>query len=246
MSPSGSGLKAFFAAQARFYADAADPAAAARDLARALPGLDAPPGRVALYAEFVFAHVRVVLEKLYPATRAALPAATWDALVTRYYALRPARVHYEVNHAGEAFAAFLEEAAATLPDFVPSLARFEWAIFTVHRSATEVPPAVDRLTLNPTVETAEHAWGLCAFADPASPRTSPPVPGDEVAVIWRHPVTRLARFMPANARTLLAVKIASEGLDPREAATAGGVPLERVEQAIAEHVAHGLLLAPGR
>jgi hypothetical protein len=240
----GSDLKAFFAAQARFYADAHDPAAAARDLARALPDLDAPPGRVALYAEFVFAHVRVVLEKLYPAVRAALPAATWDAVVTRYYAQRPARVHYEVNHAGEAFPALLEQ--ADVPGFVPALARLEWTIFAVHRSATEVPVAVDRLTLNPTVETAEHAWGLCAFADPASPRTAPPAPGDEVAIIWRHPVTRLARFMPANARTLLAVKIASEGLDPREAAEAGGVPLERVEQAIAEHVAHGLLLAPAR
>lgn len=237
-------LDAFFAAQARFYADAADPAAAARDLARALPGLDAPPARVALYAEFVFAHVRVVLEKLYPAVRAALPAATWDDVVARYYALRPARVHYEVNHAGEGFPAHLEQ--ADVPDFVPALARLEWTIFTVHRSTTEVPAAVDRLTLNPTVETAEHAWGLCAFADPASPRATPPAAGDEVAVVWRHPVTRLARFMPANARTLLAVKLASEGLDPREAAEAGGVPLERVEQAIAEHVGHGLLLAPAR
>lgn len=236
-------LEAFFAAQARFYADAAEPAAAARDLARALPGLDAPPGRVALYAEFVFGHVRVVLEKLYPAVRAALPDATWQALVTRFYALRPAR-HYEVNHVGEAFPSLLEDARSTLPDFVPALARLEWTIFCVHRGATEVPTRVDRLTLNPTVETVEHAWGLCAFADPASPRTTAPAPGDEVAIIWRHPVTRLARFLPANARTLLAVKIAAEGLDPRDAADAGGVPLARVEEAIAEHVAHGLLLAP--
>lgn len=237
-------LDQFFAAQARFFAAAGDPQAAARQLGAEFPGWSHRPSRVAIYADFVHGHVRVTLERVFEVTRDALPAATWSALVSRYYDTRPAAV-YEINQLGESFPGFLSDVRdLDLPAWLAPLARLEWSLFAVHTAPVELPTSVDRLTLNPTAEALEHPWRLCAYREAAPPRTTPPAPGDEVALVWRHPTTLRAHYMAANARTLLAVKLAAEGISPDEAAAAGGVPTDNVHAAIAEHVAHGLLLAP--
>lgn len=237
-------LEAFFAAQARFFAAARDPQAAARALGAEFPGWVHRPSRVAIYADFVHGHVRVTLERVFEVTRDALPAGTWSTLVGRFYDTRPAAA-YEINQLAAGFPALLAEAGdLDLPPWLPALARLEWALFAAHTAPVELPTTVERLTLNPTAEALEHAWRLCAYREAPPPRTAPPAPGDEVALVWRHPRTLRSHYMAANARTLLAVKLAAEGIAPEDAAAAGGVPVDNVHTAIAEHVGHGLLLAP--
>ncbi len=237
-------LERFFAAQARFFAAARDPAAATRALAEEFPGWAHRPARLAIYADFVHGHVRTTLERIYEVTREALPPAAWSALVARHHDARPA-TRYEINDLAAGFPEVLAAAHdLDLPPWAAPLARLEWTLFSVHTAPTELPTSVERLTLNPTAEALEHAWRLCAYREASPPRTTPPVEGDEVALVWRHPTTLKAQYLAANARTLLAVKLAAEGISPDEAAAAGGVPVENVHAAIAEHVTHGLLLAP--
>lgn len=237
-------LEAFFAAQGRFFARAADPDAAARALMGELPGWSARPSRLAIYADFVHGHVRVALERLFEATRAALSEATWRELARRYYDTRPA-ASYELHQLGANLPDFMAtQDDLDLPPWAPALARLEWAIFAVYTAPVELPLTVERLTLNPTAEALEHDWRVVAYRRAEPPRTAPPEPGHEVAVVWRHPTTHRANYLAANARTLLCIKIAAEGIAPEEAAAAGGVPVEAVRAAIAEYVACGLLLAP--
>ena len=236
-----SSLERFFAEQAKFYESAADPAAAARGLASAFPAWAHRQERVALYAEFAVNNIRNLLGQLYPATRDALPAATWEGLVTGYYATRPGRASFEIGENGRAFAAFVDE-RRDLPAFVPALVRFEWMVQEVYTSKVEVPAKVEVLSVNPTLEVLQHPWALVSYLVPRPPRPDP-VRQDETAIFWRNRETQLVHWMQANARTLLAIKLAGEGIDPAEAARAGGVPLDSVQAAIADHVKYGVLLA---
>ncbi|MCO5168706.1 MAG: DUF2063 domain-containing protein [Planctomycetes bacterium] len=238
-------LGPFFAATAELFRGAARPDEAARRLRERFPGWEPPLPRVEHLAGAVFGRIRGLLGALYPVTREALAPSTWEALVERYYALRPAAVGYEINAAGAAFPGVLEPLVAELglPPFLPALARLEWTRYAVFASAAEVPARVDRLSLNPTAEALEHAWRLAEYVERAAPRGAPS-PGEEVVLVWRRADSARARHAAADARALLAVKLAVEGLDPVEVARAAGVPREQVLAAIAEQVAAGLLLAP--
>lgn len=235
-------LQEFFAAQARFFERASEPDAAARELVTAFPGWSGRPSRVGIYARFVRWHVQELLEKVFPATKEALAPAAWLDLVAAYYATRPARVSYEINAGGEAFPAFVAE-RANLPEWLPALARFEWAAYAIYASTTEVPERVDRLAPNPTLDVLEHGWGLCAHKNAAAPRPAP-ARQDEVALLWRDPATGFTRWQTATPRALLALKLAGEGISPADAAREGGVSVESVQSALDEAVAAGLVLAP--
>jgi uncharacterized protein len=232
-------LEAFFAAQARFHAAAATPREAARALREA--GFAASEERLALYAELVFGHLEATLAQVYPACRAALAPAAWRDLVARFYARRPA-TRFDLNHASQGWPAFVG-AEPALPPWLPALARFEWTSYAIYASETELPATVDRLTLNSTAELVEHGWALCPYVS-APPTRAAPAATPEVAVLWRDPVTLHTRFLAASPRTLLAIKLAVEGISTEAAAAAGGVPVARIEEAVREHVRLGLLLAP--
>ena len=154
------GLRHFFDSMAEYFAD---PSGLAR-LRAAHPGWDATPSRVALYGDFVHAHVREVMEKLYPLVMARVGPERWEPLVKGYTATRPAR-HFEMNQAGEAFPAYVADvtAAQGLPEFLPALARFEWADWAVYASEERVPERVERLTANPTLMVLQHPYKLCAY-----------------------------------------------------------------------------------
>lgn len=234
-------LEAFFAAQARFFASAADPAAAAAALAAEFPGWRPRPARLVVYAEAVAGHVRATLEQTLPATRAAVDADRWAALVARHRARRPASAPASGALAAD-FAGTLDAALADLdlPAFLPALARLEWALVAAYTAPDA--PAPDRAAVNPTLDALEHPWRLCAYLDAPAPRAAPAA-GDEVALVWRHPATLRVHHRPADARALLAVKVVAEGIDPVAAAAAGGVSAAQVRAALDDAVRDGLVVA---
>jgi len=234
------GLRHFFDSMAEYLAE---PSRQER-LHAAHPGWNAPPSRVAIYGRFVRFHVREALEKLYPLTQARVGPERWEQLVEGYTATRPAR-HFEMNQLGEAFPAFVADVtvAQGLLEFIPTLARFEWADWAVYASLEQVPQRVERLTVNPTLTVLQHPFQLCAYV--RSKGASPaPAAGDEMAFLWRHPHQLNTWFMPATDRALLVVKMAVDGLSPGDVAVATGVAEADVRQALEESVREGLVLAP--
>lgn len=231
-------LEAFFAAQARFFAAPGDPAAAAAALAAEFPGWRPRPARLVVYAEAIAGHVRATLEQVLPATRAAVDADRWAALVARHRARRPASGALAADFAGTLDAAVVD---LHLPAFLSALARLEWALVAAYTAPDA--PAPDRAAVNPTLDALEHPWRLCAYLDAPAPRAAPAA-GDEVALVWRHPATLRVHHRPADARALLAVKVVAEGIDPVAAAAAGGVPVAQVQAALDDAVRDGLVVAP--
>jgi hypothetical protein len=234
------GLRHFFDSMADFLAE---PSHQER-LRAAHPGWDAPPSRVAIYGRFVRGHVRETLEKLYPLVQERVGPERWDQLVEGYTATRPAR-HFEVNQLGEAFPAFVADVAVAqaLPEFIPALARFEWADWAVYSSQERLPERVERLTVNPTLTVLQHPFKLCAYVR-AKGKGPAPAAGGELALLYRHPRQLTTWFMSGHERVLLVVKMAVEGLSPGGVAAATGVAEGDVQRAVEECVSDGLILAP--
>jgi hypothetical protein len=234
------GLKAFFDSMDAFLSA---PGGLQRLLA-AHPGWAEAPSRVALYGHFVRNHVRTALEKLFPLTQASVTPEQWTELVRDYDATKPGR-HYDINRIGEGLPGFLADvtAARGLPEFVPSLARFEWADWAVFVSREQVPTRAERLTVNPTLTVLQHPFRLAPFIH-AKAQGRAPEPGEEMMLLWRHPEQLRTWFMVGKERALLVVKMALEGLSPRDVAAATGVAEEVVQQAVAECTENGLVIAP--
>ena len=234
------GLRHFFDSMADYFADSSR----LEQLRAAHPGWDAPDSRVAIYGRFVRGHVSSALEKLYPFTKAGVGPEAWTQLVDAYTATRPGR-HYEFNSLGEAFPAFVADVATArgLPEFVPALARFEWADWAVYSSEEQLPERVERLTVNPTLTVLQHPFRLCAYVRERGAAPAPAA-GDEVALLWRHPRELTTWFMAASERPLLVLKMAMEGFSPSDVAAATGVAEDDVRRAVEECVREGLVLAP--
>lgn len=234
------GLRHFFDSMADFFAQ---PSGLDRLLA-AHPGWDSPPSRVALYGQFVRNHVRTTMEKLYPLLQESVGPEQWAALVEEYTATRPAR-HFEMNRIGEGFPAFVADRAAArgLPEFAPALTRFEWADWAAFASEEPVLERVERLTVNPTLTVLQHPYRLCAWV--RSPdRSSPPAPGEEMALVWRHPRFLTTWYRAASPQVLLVLKMAVEGLSASDVAAATGMAEDDVRRAVEECARDGLVLAP--
>lgn len=234
------GLRHFFDTMTEYFAD---PSGLER-LRAAHPGWSAPASRMVLYGEFVQAHLREVVEKLYPLVKVAVGPERWEALAKGYVATRPAR-HFEMNQAGESFPAYVADltAAQGLPEFLPALARFEWADWAVYASQEQVPARVERLTANPTLQVLQHPYKLCAYVRNKAAAPAPAA-GEEIALLWRHPRQLNTWFMGAQDRSLLALKMAVEGLSVADVTAATGLAEQDVRSAVDECVSDGLLLAP--
>jgi uncharacterized protein len=235
------GLRGFFDSMAEYLAEPG-PEGLER-LYGAHPGWDAPRSRVELYGRLVRHHGKSALEKLYPLARAYVGEARWEELARAYEASRPSRP-FEMNRMGEGFPGFLADEAERrgLPAFLPALARFEWTDFAVYSSTEPVPEKVERLTVNPTLAVLEQPFRLCAWV--RAKGQGEPEPGQELALLWRHPERLVTMYLAASDRALLAVKMAVEGLTPPEVAAATGVPEADIRAAVDSCVEEGLVLAP--
>lgn len=237
------GLKHFFDSMGAYLARPG--AEALEQLYAEHPAWNAPRGRVALYGDFVRAHVRGALEKLFPLVRRAVGPKAWDALVEGYTRVRPAR-HHEVNHLGEGFPAFVADTAASqgLAPYVAPLARFEWTDFAVFASTERLPERVERLVASPTLAVLEHPFRLCAFVR-AQGALAEPEAGEELALLWRHPEQLVTFYMEATPQALLVLKMAVEGLPAGEVAVATGMPEADIRDSVARFARDGLVVLPG-
>ena len=179
-----------------------------------------------------------------PLPRRARRAPLVDA-ESRYYATRPAR-HFEVNRDGRRVPRASSRTTPTgCPHGSPRSHASSGADFAVYAHEAEIPSTVDRLQPNPTLTALEHPFRLCAYVAAPKPRPDAPEPGDELALLWRHPRTHATTFLAADDRALLALKLAVEGRSFEEAAAPTGLTVEQLEALVAPYVADGLLLGPG-
>ena len=129
------------------------------------------------------------------------------------------------------------------PDFLPELARLEWHGREVHEGELALPDDQDETILNPSLHLLELHWkNLASFRSSAGAK--PPEPGDEFVMIWKDPADGELRRQAATAEDLLVLKIIAEGIDRKEVAMTGGLPIRAVDAAVERAAGKGIILLP--
>ena len=218
-----------------------------------------PPERVAIYAQFVAAHVRTVLDKDF-ACLAAVLGASWHEVASAYVRDVPA-THYELNEAGRAFPAFLRAQAERLGLHAGhlELAELEWLDWEVY--ASQVPdlasptlsPTQAReatLAVNPTLAVVEIRHGAhLALAQRAAGHdpTIAADPGAPVAVaVYRHPQSRGSSVRPLDDADLFVLALAGRQLSLAQAAAEAGLADAQLYDIVIAAIDRGVVALTGR
>ena len=215
--------------------------------------IGAPAARLRVVRRMIRGHVTRALEKVFPCVRAHLSPRTWEELAASYYAAHPP-TSFELNRAAAAFPGYLAGAIGDQPHREATLAHaelaeLEWEALAAYLApdaewagdvGLRINPTLTLLSLDFAVVDVLSAWDGGA-KDPPPGLPEAPMPASRLALIWRHPGTLRVRYRWANDDLLFALKVASEGLDPGEAAEAGGHVAELGHRAVAAAVTAGLL-----
>ncbi|MDP8236721.1 MAG: thio(seleno)oxazole modification radical SAM maturase SbtM [Candidatus Erginobacter occultus] len=139
----------------------------------------------------------------------------------------------------------LLEEEAGLPEFLPALARAEWARHRVASSEAVFPPEADDFQLNPTLEVVQTSWKLSPILDRRGEEgITAPETGEEWLLIRKDPATRETVATPASLDELLAVKILAEDISPEAAAAEAKVAAGKIDRALWTAAKTGILIAP--
>ncbi len=171
----------------------------------------------------------------FPGCRALLDPKAWRAVTSTCRADEtPDRFLEEVRIRGRRIGA---------PGFLPELARLEWYVRKVHEEELALPDDPDETILNPSLHLLELRWkNLASFRSFAT--APPPEPGDEFVMIWKDPADGELRRQTAAAEDLLVLKMIAEGIDCKEVAMTGGIPVGTVDAALARAAGKGIILLP--
>ncbi len=181
---------------------------------------------------------RETIDKLFRASRFHMGPEAWEDLLKVFASAQ----------APEELPKVLARHAARLglPDYLPELARLEWAIHEAGSSKGVCQAPAGRLTINPTLCLLRFSWKhlpvLLSTLD-RCPVTYPEK-GEEFVLLWRHPANGELMVRSAFDEDLLVLKIVVEEIEPRKAAAEGHVPVYVIDAAIERGVGKGLLLAP--
>lgn len=138
----------------------------------------------------------------------------------------------------------LRERPELCPDhpFLADLAAIERARHLIAAKTFQDSDSVLLRMVNPALELVPVHWkSLPAFLDD---QTTVPERGEDWVLVYRRPGCDAVQTHGASGHELLALKIITEEISPREAAIAGNVSLAVIEDILAAAVQRGLLLAP--
>ncbi|HEX9714877.1 MAG TPA: thio(seleno)oxazole modification radical SAM maturase SbtM [Desulfurivibrionaceae bacterium] len=177
--------------------------------------------------------------EIFPACRRLLAGPQWQ----EFLALLPPAANLA------ALAELLAVPAAALgeaPEYLPDLARLELALYRTRQESSVLPTVVEQRTVNPSLQLFASSWGgLPQLLGENGVNAAPaPVPRPEAILVWLDPKTGQAQAQAADQEDLLALKLVAEGIDPRQAAALGGLPMGAVLAALDRAAAKGILLAP--
>ncbi len=131
------------------------------------------------------------------------------------------------------------------PPYLPDLARLELALYQARQETAALSVMVEELTVNPSLQLLEVPWaGLPHLLEKDGAQAPQPVLQQEMLLVWCDPKTGEAQAQMAGPEELLALKMVSEGIDPRQAAAFGELPVGAIEEALECAASKGILLAP--
>ncbi len=135
----------------------------------------------------------------------------------------------------------------SLPSFITELAKIEYGMYVAEQLAPRVSYPVHQHTINPTVQLipATHS-NLAELINNGAETTvdKSDAPGGVHIIIWYDQNTHEVQVKEATDADLLALKIVSENIPAKDAASAGGVKIAHINGVIRHAVSIGLILKP--
>jgi len=178
------------------------------------------------------------LEVIYPICRTFLEPDVWNGLLKEFTPEKNVRyfeelIAYRISEPG-------------IPEFLPGLARLEYAIFEASQQGREILPDVDRREINPSLSMIESTWKnfLLLTDSKDGPPNDSPERGEARILVWCHPKSKTVQYRAATDEDLLVLKIVTEDIDLRIVAAEGKVPIIAIEDAIDRAIENGLILEP--
>ena len=227
--------------------------------AEAAAGLGCEESRIALYPEFVLAHVRDILAKNFSALAGLIPAEDWEGVVREYFRTNPPD-HYEMNANAARFPGFLhrmaEQGRFGIGEFHLELAEVEWLEWVAFSSPKRIPaPAeIEEPTLNPTLSVLKlnfpvaeylNAWEEArAGGFPAGCPSVPEEQGGGIVFVFRHPGTHEAHVRRATDPELFAFKVVQGAIPLAQAAEGARIGLAEAEALLLDAERTGLIILP--
>lgn len=178
-----------------------------------------------------------MIEEQYPACRSFLDHDTWSKITALCADDNLVRTFPDTLS--------LRKSELGLPDFLPELARLESMINDVKLAQEEIPTDVESVIVNPSLRLLELSYkNLLYLLDEGRDRPAAPEIGSDVILAWRHPRTGDLWRRSASQEDLLVLKVVVEGIDPRQVAATGNVPLAAIDAAIVRAAERGMVLIP--
>ena len=178
-------------------------------------------------------------EDIYPKCKRLLNPDLWRSLTGSA----------ELNNNPEKFSVVLEKYSETaqIPEYLPSLAEIELAVYRMRSISDLRQEEVTRLSVNPTLNLLELKWKnlVHIFNHSHEDTDNKPEHGNEMLMLWRHPDTGEEFIEPAESENLLVLKMIVEDIPAETIAAAGNVPVGAVDEAVDRAIRKGLLLIPG-
>lgn len=127
--------------------------------------------------------------------------------------------------------------------YLSDLARIEKHVHNLNTNPPDIPPQIDELSVNPAMVLLPVSWD-CLTERLRDNRVTPQRVDNRFVLVWWSPRSQLVHSATASGHDLLALKIVSEKIDPRQAASDGDVSLGTIDNILFAAVEKGLLLAP--
>ncbi|MBW2484265.1 MAG: selenobiotic family peptide radical SAM maturase [Deltaproteobacteria bacterium] len=171
--------------------------------------------------------------RAYPVCRRLMPDGQWQQVITRTESL-------------DLFADMLNNVAAEqqIPEYLAELARLELYIYNLESQGIQPDIYTEKLSINPTLEIFENTWKNLAFLFAEEMSGPAPEKGSEHVIVWHHPVNSRVRVKPVAKEDLLVMKMALEGLSPRDVAEPGNVLTAALESALIRAMNDGIIIGP--
>jgi selenobiotic family peptide radical SAM maturase len=178
------------------------------------------------------------LEEIYPLCRGLLQPDAWYRVKDSYATAR------EFEEFPELLSRQVD--ILSLPGYLPELAELEWNLHRLKTAEVASMCPVSRVSVNPDLYLIRLSWkNLTAFLSVSDRRSlPPPEPGEEYALVWRHPKSGEIAVCAAATEDLLALKLVVEEVDARKVAAEGQITMQELDEAIDRAGRKGLLLVP--
>ncbi|HYQ61096.1 MAG TPA: thio(seleno)oxazole modification radical SAM maturase SbtM, partial [Desulfatiglandales bacterium] len=171
----------------------------------------------------------------FPRCRSFVGEEAWDGLMEQFCSRKSSSFSRFLTQMGRRF---------STPPFLPDLAKLEEAFETLKKTRGPFPTGSDRIAVNPSLQLLRLSWLNLTCLWESEAQKKHPLPGNDLALLWRHPKGDDLRVKSASSEDLLALKMVTEGIRAKDLASEEDIPIDSLEGILDRAARSGLVIVP--